>query len=165
MLYTTNFASPLGTIRLCGTERGLTGLYMEAHRHGPAETAHNGWRRDDARFPEAIAQLNEYFAGGRQTFTIPLDRESLGGTAFQREVWRTLETIRYGETISYGELAKRLGQPAAVRAVGLANGRNPLSIIVPCHRIVGANGTLTGYGGGLARKRWLLDLEQGALAL
>lgn len=163
-LYTTEFASPLGAIHLCGTERGLTGLYLDAHRRGPLEEERRGWRRDAARFSAVVAQLTEYFAGERRAFAVPIDRESVGGSVFQREVWRTLEALRYGETISYGELARRIGQPAAVRAVGLANGRNPLSIIVPCHRVVGANGTLTGYGGGLERKRWLLDLEQGALA-
>jgi methylated-DNA-[protein]-cysteine S-methyltransferase len=106
-------------------------------------------------------QLSEYFAGQRQVFALPIDRDALGGTEFQRRVWLALEGIPYAATVSYGELARRINQPAAVRAVGLANGRNPLSIVVPCHRVIGANGTLTGYGGGLERKRWLLDLERG----
>lgn len=164
-VYRTEFASPMGALHLCGTERGLTGLFMEEHRHGPDARARAGWRRDDTRFADARQQLAEYFAGHRQTFDVKLDREALGGTGFQRRVWTALEAIPHGTTISYGELARRIGQPAAVRAVGLANGRNPVSVIVPCHRVVGANGTLTGYGGGTHRKRWLLDLEQGALAL
>ena len=138
---------------------------MEAHRHGPTEQTRDSWQRADNRFKGTQVQLAEYFAGERQTFNLPIDWEAVGGTAFQRRVWQELEQIRYGKTISYGELARRIGQPAAVRAVGLANGRNPLSIIVPCHRVVGANGSLTGYGGGMERKRWLLDLEQGSLAL
>ena len=113
--------------------------------------------RDDARFADARAQFTEYFAGQRTEFDLPLDCAT--GTEFQRLVWRALCDIPYGETISYGELARRIGQPAAVRAVGLANGRNPLSIVVPCHRVVGTGGKLTGYGGGLDRKRHLLDLE------
>lgn len=160
---TTHFSemeTPIGLISLRGTERGLTGLYMEAHRHGPAEGERLGWQRNDALFANARAQLIEYFAGKRQEFSLPIDRDALAGTTFQRRVWLALEEIPYGVTISYGELARRIEQPAAVRAVGLANGRNPLSIIVPCHRVIGANGTLTGYGGGLERKRWLLKLEQ-----
>ena len=157
--------SPFGIVSLCGTERGLTGVFMEAHRHRPSDQTRLGWQRADERFEAPRAQLAEYFAGERQTFDLPIDREAVGGTPFQRRVWEELERVRYGTTVSYGELAGRLGQPAAVRAVGLANGRNPLSIIVPCHRVVGANGSLTGYGGGMDRKRWLLDLEGGALRL
>jgi O-6-methylguanine DNA methyltransferase len=163
-MITTHFTemdSPIGVLSLRGTARGLTGIFMESHRHGPAEAERLGWQRDDALFAETRAQLTEYFAGQRKVFTVPVDREALVGTAFQRRVWLALESIPYGATMSYGELARRIHQPAAVRAVGLANGRNPLSIIVPCHRVIGANGTLTGYGGGLERKRWLLDLEQG----
>ncbi len=163
--YYAEMLTPLGTVCLCGTELGLTGLFMETHRHGAAEAGRGGWQRDDARFADARAQLTEYFAGQRQAFDIRVDRDATGGTEFQRRVWAALAAIPYGMTISYGELARRIGQPAAVRAVGLANGRNPLSIIVPCHRVVGANGTLTGYGGGMERKRWLLDLEQDALRL
>ena len=155
----TEIPSPLGPLVLRGTTRGLTGLYMRDHRHGPMESERAGWPRDDALFADARAQLDEYFAGTRTAFDLPLDHDALGGTAFQRRVWSALSEIAYGETISYGELARRIGQPAAVRAVGLANGRNPVSIIVPCHRVIGANGTLTGYGGGMDRKRRLLDLE------
>jgi methylated-DNA-[protein]-cysteine S-methyltransferase len=156
----TEMDTPIGVLSLRGTERGLTGIFMETHRHGPAEAERLGWQRNDALFAEARAQLTEYFAGERQTFALPIDRDALGGTTFQRRVWRALESIPYGVTISYGELARRIEQPAAVRAVGLANGRNPLSIVVPCHRVIGANGTLTGYGGGLERKRRLLELER-----
>lgn len=157
----TEVESPIGLLRLRGTERGLTGLFMDQHRHGPEEAEQHGWQRDDALFDEARAQLADYFAARRQTFDLTVDRDALGGTPFQRRVWEELERIPYGITISYGELAQRIGNPNAVRAVGLANGRNPISIIVPCHRVIGANGTLTGYGGGLERKRWLLDFERG----
>ncbi len=115
--------------------------------------------------PTRCDQLAAYFAGNLKVFTVRIDREALGGTDFQRRVWAGLEAIPYGVTISYGELARRLGQPAAVRAVGLANGRNPLSIIVPCHRVIGANGKLTGYGGGMERKQFLLELEKCELFL
>ena len=155
----TETDSPLGTILLCGTDRGLTGLYMENHRRGPGQAERAGWTRDDALFAAARIQLAQYFAGVRTAFNLALDREGMGGTAFQQRVWAALTEIPYGETISYGELARRVGQPAAVRAVGLANGRNPLSVIVPCHRVVGASGQLTGYGGGTERKSVLLALE------
>ena len=147
--------TPLGTLLLRGNADALTGIYMENHRHGPV--GHGTDRRDDARFADARQQFSEYFAGQRTTFDLPLDRST--GTAFQRQVWQGLLDIPYGETITYGELARRIGQPAAVRAVGLANGRNPISIIVPCHRVIGAGGKLTGYGGGLENKRRLLELE------
>ncbi len=157
--YYTEIASPVGTLSLRASERGLTGLYLHEHRHGPADAERAGWQRDDARFDAVRAQLDEYFAGRRTGFDLTLDGEGIGGTVFQRRVWAALAQIPYGVTISYGELARRIGQPAAMRAVGLANGRNPVSIIVPCHRVVGANGTLTGYGGGMANKRALLELE------
>ena len=153
--YFSEMPTPLGTLLLRGDGAVLTGVYMETHRHGP--TDHGNTVRDDACFADARAQFAEYFAGQRTEFDLPLDRAT--GTGFQRRVWRALGEIPYGETISYGELARRIGQPAAVRAVGLANGRNPLSIVVPCHRVVGTGGKLTGYGGGLDRKRHLLDLE------
>jgi methylated-DNA-[protein]-cysteine S-methyltransferase len=159
----TEMETPIGLLRLRGTAQGLTGLYMEQHRHGPEDAEQLGWQRDDALFAKARAQLADYFAGRRTSFDLRMDREALGGTAFQRRVWAELEKIPFGVTISYGELAKRIGNANAVRAVGLANGRNPISIIVPCHRVIGANGTLTGYGGGLERKRWLLDFERGGV--
>jgi methylated-DNA-[protein]-cysteine S-methyltransferase len=157
----TEMESPIGLLRLRGTEHGLTGLFMENHRHGPGASDHLDWQRDDAFFEEARRQLSHYFAGRRTTFDLAIDRDGLAGTPFQRRVWRELEKIPYGITISYGELAQRIGNPDAVRAVGLANGRNPISIVVPCHRVIGADGSLTGYGGGLERKRWLLDFERG----
>ena len=158
-LYYTEVDSPLGTILLRSTARGLTGLYMEEHRHGPPVEERAGWTRDDAPFAAVRGQLEEYFAGSRRQFDVALDREAMGGSPFQRQVWAALLDISYGETITYGELARRIGQPAAVRAVGLANGRNPVSLIVPCHRVIGAGGKLTGYGGGMDRKRTLLALE------
>lgn len=153
--------SPIGVILLRGTERGLTGLFMHDHRHGPTAGEQRGWLRDDDIFETARRQLADYFAGHRTTFDLAIDRDALGGTPFQRRVWQELENIPYGTTITYGELARRIGNPDAMRAVGLANGRNPISIVVPCHRVIGANGTLTGYGGGLERKQWLLELERG----
>jgi methylated-DNA-[protein]-cysteine S-methyltransferase len=120
------------------------------------------WQRDDDAFAETRRQLEEYFAGERTSFDLPLD---MHGHEFERRVWAALRQIPYGETVSYGEIAERIGAPGAARAVGLANGRNPVAIIVPCHRVIGANGKLTGFGGGLPMKRALLDLEQGVAAL
>jgi methylated-DNA-[protein]-cysteine S-methyltransferase len=129
-------------------------MAMDGQRHAPAPAP--GQRRDDRWFVGIVDQLEAYFAGELTTFDMPL---KLSGTHFQLRVWSELQRIPYGETISYGELARRLGNPAAVRAVGLANGRNPITIVVPCHRVIGADGSLTGYGGGLERKAWLLDHE------
>ncbi|MGB8166504.1 MAG: methylated-DNA--[protein]-cysteine S-methyltransferase [Chthoniobacteraceae bacterium] len=154
--YFTEIPSPLGRLQLRSTGDALTALYMENHRHElerPADA-----KSDAAPFRAAIAQLEEYFAGERREFSLPLAAE---GTDFQRGVWSGLAAIPYGVTLSYGQLAQAIGRPRAIRAVGLANGRNPISIIVPCHRVIGANGTLTGYGGGMERKRFLLDLERG----
>jgi methylated-DNA-[protein]-cysteine S-methyltransferase len=155
-IYITEFPSPIGLIQLRGTDRALTGVFMEKHRHEPARP--EDAIQDPAPLREAQRELEEYFAGERRDFSIPL---AATGTPFQMQVWEALRAIPYGETISYGELARRIGNPKAVRAVGLANGRNPISIIVPCHRVIGANGTLTGYGGGLERKRFLLAFERG----
>ncbi len=157
--YTATVSSPIGDIALVGDGESLSGLYMPQHRHRPPlpESA----VRDDDAFAAAREQLAAYFAGERTAFELPV---APTGTPFQREVWQALTEIPYGTTCSYGELAQRIGKPAAVRAVGLANGRNPVSIVVPCHRVVGADGSLTGYGGGIERKRFLLDLERGALA-
>ena len=149
--------SPVGPITLVRDGDALVGCYMDRQRHRPEDDGFGP--RDDAAFADVAAQLQEYFAGERHEFDIVLS--FAGGTPFQQQVWRALCDIPYGETISYGELAARIGQPTASRAVGLANGRNPLGIIVPCHRVVGANGSLTGYGGGLERKQVLLDLERG----
>lgn len=151
---TTTVASPVGQLTLTASGGHLTGMAMDGQRHAPV--APPGRQRDDAWFASIAAQLEEYFAGARTSFDVPLE---LTGTEFQRRVWSALRDIPYGETISYGELARRVGNPAAVRAVGLANGRNPIAIIVPCHRVIGADGSLTGYGGGLERKAWLLDHE------
>jgi methylated-DNA-[protein]-cysteine S-methyltransferase len=153
LLYCTT-ASPLGELLLVGDGERLHRLHMRDGRH--AIGIAGDWRRCEAAFTEVLDQLSAYFEGSRTAFEIEL---ALAGTPFQLMVWNALCEIPYGETISYGELARRLGNPAAVRAVGLANGRNPVSLIVPCHRVIGADGSLTGYGGGLANKRWLLDLE------
>ena len=151
--------SPLGKLSLRATARGIVGIYMEDHCHAPAAKLVE-WLPDSEHLMEARQQLSEYFAGSRTAFDLALDHEAAGGgTVFQRRVWSALADIPYGETISYGELARRIGQPSAMRAVGLANGRNPWSIVVPCHRVIGASGALTGYGGGMTRKRFLLDLE------
>ena len=156
-LYFTEFSSPIGSIQLHGTDAALMGVFMETHRHQPA--APRDAVRDASPLRTARTELEEYFAGERREFAVPLEPV---GTTFQQRVWQALREIPYGTTISYGEIARRIGQPRASRAVGLANGRNPISIIVPCHRVIGANGTLTGYGGGLDRKRFLLALESGS---
>jgi methylated-DNA-[protein]-cysteine S-methyltransferase len=152
-LYST-IASPIGELLLTSDGKSVTGLYMHKQKHGAKRT--KDWKRDDAALKQPRAQLQAYFAGELRDFKLPLAAE---GTPFQQRVWRALCDIPYGETISYGELARRIGQPTASRAVGLANGQNPISIVVPCHRVIGANGSLTGYGGGLERKRWLLAHE------
>ncbi|MCG7202588.1 MULTISPECIES: methylated-DNA--[protein]-cysteine S-methyltransferase [Streptomyces] len=149
--------SPYGPLTLVAEDGALCGLYMEDQRHRPPEETFGD--RDDDLFAEAEEQLTAYFAGELKEFTLEL---RLNGTPFQRSVWDQLTRIPYGETRSYGELADALGSPRASRAVGLANGRNPVGIIVPCHRVIGANGNLTGYGGGLPRKQRLLDFERGA---
>lgn len=153
--------SPIGILMLTGSEDGLNGLYMSDAHH--ARTVDPEWVRTDALalFEDVSRQLDEYFSGNRKEFEVPL---VLSGTEFQREVWAALRTIPYGQTASYGEIAAQIGRPGASRAVGLANGRNPVGIIVPCHRVIGADGTLTGYGGGLDRKQWLLSLEGAWLA-
>ncbi len=157
----TLLPSPVGELLLAANDTGLThALFPRPDGSHPIDPS---WQRDDGRqgrASELLAlardQFAEYFAGTRRAFDIPL---AMSGTPFQRGVWQRLSDIPYGTTIAYGELARRIDNPRAVRAVGLANGRNPVSIIVPCHRVIGANGSLTGYGGGLDRKRWLLALE------
>lgn len=151
--------SPIGELLLVGDGTALQGLYLESHEVWPEKRPH--WVWDEAPFKAVIAQLLEYFERRRTVFDVPL---APVGTPFQLRVWTELLAIPLGVTISYGELATRLGDRKASRAVGLANGRNPISIIVPCHRVIGANGQLTGYGGGLDRKEWLLRHE-GALLL
>jgi len=148
-------ASPLGELRLVATDDGLAGIYFPDHRGASIEPA-----RDRAEHPIlvlAAAQLAEYFDGARDRFALPL---AARGTAFQSRVWTALAAIPFGETRTYAELARAIGAPAAVRAVGAANGKNPLSIVVPCHRVIGADGKLTGFAGGLDAKRWLLAHEQ-----
>lgn len=147
--------SPIGPLTLMSRDGCLTHLVMEDQAH--ATSAPPGSIFDDDAFTEVSAQLDEYFAGQRTTFDVAM---TLEGTEFQRRVWAELSVIPYGETISYGELARRIGNPKASRAVGLANGRNPIAVIVPCHRVIAGDGSLGGYGGGLERKVQLLELEQ-----
>jgi len=175
MTFYTYFESPIGLLLLTSNGEALTGLYMSAHKHGPERGA--DWQQVDlvnaapggslrenvdnmALFVKTKAQLLAYFDGTLTEFHLPL---SVRGTKFQKQVWEELQKIPYGSTLSYKELALRVGNPQGVRAVGLANGRNPISIIVPCHRVIGANGKLTGYGGGLPRKEALLMLESSVL--
>ena len=160
----TRVPSPLGSIAIAATDKGLAGLWFaENQRYLPPELMGPAAWPEDANHPvlqQASEQLGEYFAGRRSHFDMPLDLSC--GTAFQQSVWQALLAIPQGEVVSYGEVSRRIGKPAAVRAVGGAVGRNPVSIIVPCHRVMGTNGALTGYGGGLDRKSALLRLE-GAL--
>jgi len=156
--YHTTTDSPIGELLLVGDGTALSGLYMQA---GPApKRIDPSWERSDAAFVDAVEQLAEYFDGRRLEFDLPLAPQ---GPPFQRQVWQALREIPYGETITYGEQARRIGHPDAARAVGAANGQNPIAVIVPCHRVIGANGSLTGFGGGLERKRLLLDLEADAV--
>ncbi|WP_228989124.1 methylated-DNA--[protein]-cysteine S-methyltransferase [Streptomyces sp. DH8] len=148
--------SPYGPLTLVATDGVLSALYMDGQRHRPAQETFGA--PDPEPFGEAVRQLGEYFAGDRTAFDLPL---SLAGTPFQQSVWAALAKIPYGETRTYGELARELGKPGASRAVGLANGKNPVGIIVPCHRVIGSSGSLTGYGGGLDRKQRLLAFESG----
>lgn len=153
-VYYTLIPSPLGQLLLTATPRGLSGLWLLGEKHCPVLAPE--WQENPAVFTNVTTQLLEYFSGTRQTFDLPLD---VSGTAFQQEAWAALQQIPYGTTLTYQQQATSMGRPAAVRAVGTANGRNPLSIIVPCHRVIGANGSLTGYGGGLPAKQWLLGHE------
>jgi methylated-DNA-[protein]-cysteine S-methyltransferase len=146
--------SPIGPLTLAGHDGMLTNLRMVDQTYEPSRA---DWNLDDSAFPEAACQLDSYFAGELSDFDVPLD---LRGTEFQRRVWEALLTIPYGQTRSYGQIAQQIGAPGAARAVGLANGHNPVAIIVPCHRVIGAAGKLTGYGGGLDRKQTLLNLER-----
>jgi methylated-DNA-[protein]-cysteine S-methyltransferase len=152
--------SPIGRLMLTSDGTALTGLYMNLYRNKPTKlpTLEDDWLQNATidPLPAAARQLKEYFAGTRQEFDLPL---SATGTDFQKRVWRELTKIPFGQTRSYGQLAKRLGNPNGSRAVGLANGRNPIAIIVPCHRVIGADGSLTGFGGGIDRKQWLLTHE------
>lgn len=150
------FASPLGPMTLAATGAGLSGLWFDGQKHMPDTSA---WpvQADHPVLLQAQEQLRQYFAGQRSRFDLPLDLAQ--GTLFQQQVWHGLLDIPAGQPMAYGTLATRVGRPAAVRAVGAAVGRNPISIVVPCHRVVGADGSLTGYAGGLPRKMALLELE------
>jgi methylated-DNA-[protein]-cysteine S-methyltransferase len=154
VIQTRTVDSPVGMLTLAGRDGHLMHLRMVDQTYEPS---HDGWEPDDTAFPDAVEQLESYFAGDLFEFELALD---MVGTRFQRSVWEALLTIPYGETRSYGEIALQIGSPGASRAVGLANGHNPIGIIVPCHRVIGANGSLTGYGGGIDRKRALLALEK-----
>jgi len=164
----TRVPSALGELVLAASDTALTSLYFPIHRPGPGPAGRAGWIEDDGHGPagdmlaRARQQLMEYFGRTRTTFDLPL--EPVGST-FQRRVWDALRVVPYGATVSYSELARRLGDPRATRAVGAANAKNPIPIIVPCHRVVGATGELTGFGGGLDRKRWLLEHEGALMAL
>jgi methylated-DNA-[protein]-cysteine S-methyltransferase len=158
MILFRHLASPVGTLTLAATDDGLHAIEFPRNRH-PANRA--GWTEGQHSVLDLAArQLDEYFAATRRAFDLPLAPR---GTDFQRKVWLTLAGIAYGETVSYAQLAQRVGKPTAMRAVGAANGRNPLPIVLPCHRVIGADGSLTGFGGGLPTKQFLLELE-GALA-
>lgn len=164
----TRFPSPIGELVLAVSDSALKGVLFPLPRNRVTPEEQPGWVEDDGRGPAGASlarvrrQLTEYFDGTRSSFDLPLDAT---GSAFERRVWDLLRTIPYGATTSYGELARRLGDPHATRAVGAANGKNPIPIIVPCHRVVGARGELTGFGGGLDRKRWLLEHEGALLTL
>lgn len=155
MLY-TEYLSPVGPLLLAASELGLAGVYFEEHKHFGGS---GGWQRDDghALLQQTRWQLEAYFAGQRREFDLPLDLSR--GSAFQQAVWQALRTLPFGSTASYASIARQINNPAAVRAVGAANGRNPISIIVPCHRVIASSGALTGYAGGLENKKSLLALE------
>ncbi len=166
MLYYCHIDSPLGAILLTATdsaqptlrERSLTGIFLSGQKHLPQIAPNWQAAPDLSLFSQTQIQLGEYFQGHRHTFDLLLDPP---GTAFQRLVWQQLRQIPLGQTRSYGEIAREIGQPTAARAVGAANGRNPISIVIPCHRVIASSGKLTGYAGGLDRKQWLLDRERG----
>jgi methylated-DNA-[protein]-cysteine S-methyltransferase len=158
-IFYTSLDSPIGALVLTSNGEAITGLFMEKHKGEPKPI--DDWRRDDELFREAAVQLRAYFAGELTDFDLPV---ATGGASFQQRVWAELRKIPYGSTISYGELARRIGNPKASRAVGAANGDNPISIIIPCHRVIGSNGKLTGYGGGIERKKYLLKFEADTLA-
>jgi len=159
MRYYDTYQSPHGQMLLVATGKGLAGVYFRGQKYFP--DAKKQWQRDPrcAILKQAKRELAQYFAGRRKRFDVALDPD---GTPFQRSVWKSIARVAFGKTLTYGELAKRAGHPGSARAAGAATGRNPISIMVPCHRILGANGSLTGYAGGLARKRALLRLEREA---
>ena len=155
--YYAKIAVPIGELLIVSDGTHIIRINMDHQKY--AADVQNNWEMNPELpiIARAIAQLQSYFAGDLKAFDLPLHTE---GTAFQQSVWRALAMIPFGHTVSYGELARRIGNPGASRAVGLANGKNPIAIVLPCHRVVGANGSLTGYGGGLHRKQWLLDMER-----
>ena len=159
-VFYTTFESPVGPLLLAGDSNALRLVSFESSKH--AAPPRPDWNQNGAAFAEVIRQLQAYFRGELEEFDVPLAME---GTEFQIRVWNALRTIPYGETISYAQLARRIGNPKAVRAVGLANGSNPLPIIVPCHRVIGSDGSLTGFGGGLSTKKKLLELENKQMRL
>jgi len=156
MIYYTEHPSPLGTVLLAASDRGVCGLYFQQHKYFKGA---DGWQRADGHvhLRETARQLDAYFGRELRRFDLPL---AIGGTPFQQAVWHALQELSFGSTASYRSIAQRIGHPAAVRAAGTAIGRNPLSIIVPCHRVLGAAGGLSGYAGGMERKRYLLALEK-----
>ena len=153
-MYWQEIDSPIGPLLLAGDRETLRCVSFQ--RPGRSMRPEPSWRKDASRFSDVRAQLEQYFAGERREFSLKL---AFDGSEFQQTVWQFLQTIPYGTTTTYGEIAARIGRPGAARAVGLANGSNPIPIIVPCHRVIGADGSLTGFGGGLATKRALLALE------
>ena len=159
MIFFQTIDSPVGPLLLAASDAGLHAIEFAENRH-PVKRSTDWQEGDHPLLAQAHRQLDEYFAGTRNAFDLPLSPQ---GTDFQRKVWNTLASIPYGQTISYAQLAQRIGKPSAMRAVGAANGRNPLPIVLPCHRVIGADGSLTGFGGGLPTKQFLLQLE-GALA-
>ena len=159
VVYYTTFESPVGPLLLAGDSNALQRVSFESSKHSALTQAE--WKQNRAAFAEVIRQLQAYFRGELKVFDVPLAME---GTDFQLRVWNALRAIPYGETISYAQLAERIGNPKAVRAVGLANGSNPIPIIVPCHRVIGSDGSLTGFGGGLPIKKILIELESKQLS-
>jgi len=158
--YYCRFESPVGSLLLAGSKAGLALVSFSGGKR--ARNVDSEWYEDNSVFTEVVDQLKSYFAGERKAFDLPLVLE---GTEFQKKVWTSLVAIPYGETVSYKTLAERVGSPKAVRAVGAANGANPIPIIIPCHRVIGNDGSLTGFGGGLPLKKKLLELESGQLKL
>lgn len=158
MIVQQTLSTPVGELRLLSNGAALVGVYFPDHRApSPGPLPEATPKRPDPILNRAIEQLREYFDGRRRRFTIPV---ALAGTEFQRAVWTALTSVEYGRTCSYAALAEAVGRPRAARALGAANARNPLSLILPCHRVVGSDGALTGYAGGLARKQWLLEHER-----
>lgn len=160
MTSTTTVDSPIGLLQLTAEDGALTRVFMDAQRYAPGPAQSQAWRDDRSALAGVTEQLVAYFAGELIEFDVALRP---AGTGFQRAVWAALQAVPYGETCSYGAIATQVGSPSASRAVGQANGRNPIAVIIPCHRVIGSSGSLTGYGGGLDRKQWLLAHERKVL--